>query len=257
MPDKDDTERENEEIREDEGAAEKEKPAPRRSKAADAKKKAAEEQEEEEDELSDAVIPPARGGSGALVAVIVILIVAILVAGVWWQQTSAREHAKEKEKARLASAASSLGTVHDRVEKALRELDRPEPNVERAIETLNDASESIGVLAQGVSQMEGGADFSLRLTDLQKQIREATQDLDARQAEYEETVKAAHEKLKSSSTESVRPIANKIAELVSHYTGEMGTPIVSPMPAADRPEPEGEAEDTEAAAEAEDEGDSG
>ncbi len=253
MPDKDDTEREDEENGEDEKAAAKEKPAPKRSKAAAAKNRAA----EEDDELSDAVIPPARRGSGGLVVVIVIVIVAILVAGVWWQQTSARENAKEEEKARLASAASSLGTVHDRVEKALRELDRPEPNVERAIETLNDASESIGVLAQGVSQMEGGADFSLKLTDIQKEIREATQDLDARQAEYEETVKAAHEKLKSSSTESVRPIANKIGELVSHYTGEVGTPIVSPMPAASRAEPEGEAEATEAGSEAADEGDSG
>ncbi len=255
MPDKDDTDLE-EEQDDNEDAAEEKGPAPKRSRAAAAKKRVTEGEADEDDEdvLPDAVIPPARGGSGALAAVIVIVIVAVLVAGVLLQRQSARDKARRDEKARLAVAASQLGTIHDRVNKALRELDQPQPDVDRAIETLNDAAENIAVLAQGTSQIEGGSDFSLKLTDLQGSIREATQELEQQQREYEEAVKAARDKLKLSTTRPVRRVAGKIGELASAYAGDVGAPITSPTPRAGDVEDEGETAEPESADEAADEG---
>lgn len=245
MPDKDDNDLEKGQG-DDEDAEEAKAPAPKRSKAAAAKKRAEQDEaaEEDEDLLPDAVIPPARGGSGALVAIIVIVIVAILVAGVWWQQESARKKTREDEKARLKVAASQLGTIQDRVDEALRELDQTEPNVAGAIETLNEASENIGVLARDASQMKGGTDLAGMLTELQGAIREATQELEQQRREYEEAVKSAQEKLKLSTTRPVRRIAGKLGDLVSAYGGDVGAPIGSPIPRADDVGDEGETEES-------------
>jgi uncharacterized protein HemX len=223
MPDKDDNELDEEQDETEETAEEEQEPAPKRARGPAARKRTTDDEaEEDEDVLPDAVMPPARGGSGALVAIIVIVIVAVLVAGVWWQQEAARDKARQDKQARLAVAASQLSTIQSRVDRALSELDQPEPNVERAIETLNDASENISVLAQGTSQVEGGPDFSTKLSD------------------YEAAVKSAREKLKLSTTRSVRSVANKIGDLVSAYSGDVGTPIGSPTPRAGEAQEEAE-----------------
>lgn len=255
MPETDDNDLDAEQDDTEDTAAKKDR-APKRSGTASAKKRTTDDEVEEEDDdvLPDAVMPPARGGSGALVAIVVIVIVAILVAGVWWQQEAARDKARRDEKARLAVAASQLATIQDRVDKALRELDQSEPNVERAIETLNDASENIGVLAQGTSQIEGGSDLAGMLTEVQGNIREATQELEQQQREYEEAVQSAREKLKLSTTRPVRRVASKIGELVSAYAGDVGTPISSPTPRASETQDEADTATPEPTDEAVDQG---
>jgi len=247
MPDKDDAELEADQEDVDAEATEEPK-APRKRPRKSAPKKPPQEEpadEEDEDVLPEPVIPPSRGGSGAFVVVIVLFIVALLVAGVWWRRERAIEDARARRERDRSIAASQLGTVQDRVGKALRDLDQADPNVERAIETLNDASENVGVLAQNVAHIEDGADMGLTLADIQTALRQAAQGLEDDQRQYEEAVAAAQEDLKVATTGRVRPIAKKISGLVSSYVGDAETPVMMHVPDTGDAEEEGEATKTE------------
>lgn len=252
MPDKDDAELEADQEDADAEATEKPK-APRKRPRKSAPKKPPKEEpadEEDEDVLPEPVIPPSRGGSGAFVAVIVVFIVALLVAGVWWRRERAIEDARARRERDRSIAASQLGTVQDRMGKVLRDLDQADPNVERAIETLNDACANVGVLAQSIAHIEGGADMGLTLADIQSAMRQAAQELEDDQRQYEEAVAAAREDLKLATTGRVRPIAKKIAGLVSSYAGDAETPVMMHVPDAGEPEEAEEPTETEAPADA-------
>ena len=247
MPDKDDAELEAGQEDEEAEATEEEKAPRKRPRKSTPKKRPQEEAADEEDEdvLPEPVIPPSRGGSSAFVVIIVLFIVVLLVAGVWWQRERAIEDARARRERDRSIAASQLGTIQDRVNKALRDLDQADPDVERAIETLNDACENVGVLAQSISQIDGGPDMSLTLTDIQSAMRRTAQELEEDQRQYEAAVEAAREDLKLSTTGRVRPIAKKIAGLVSSYAGDAETPVMMRVPDTGDAEEEEQATETE------------
>jgi len=208
------------------------KPAQRPRKAAVRPKPAPPSGLDDDDDLP-ATAPRRPGGSGLIWVAIILVVVALLVAGVWLKYRQESREAEARRQKELASLSSQLGVVQNRVEKALRDLDQSEPNVEGAIDSLNKAAEGI-VTAATPSPSGVPSDVADKLVRLQGDIRTASQDLEQDQAQYEVKVKAAREDLRQAATRRVRPIVDGL-RLVGTSLGASPSQPVPPSVLAPTP----------------------
>ncbi len=215
------------------------KRAPRARKAAVRLTPAAMDEPSADDDLP-AVPPRSSGGGGAVWVAIILVVVAVLVAGVWLKHRSNQRAAEASRQQQLALISDQLSRVQTRVKNALRELEQPEPDVDRAIESLNDAAEGVTQVAQyAAGEGQGVAD---QLVRLQGDIRTASQGLEQDRAQYEEKVKAAREELKLAATRRVRPIVDDLRIIGPSLGASPEQPlpprVTTPTPPASEAAPE-------------------
>jgi hypothetical protein len=175
-------------------------------------------------------LPQKRGGgSGAVWAAVILIIVVALVAGVWLKVKQDRKQAAEARANRLSVVRSQLGVVQTRVDKALREFEQPQPNVDQAIDALNTAAEGITALTQQTMGVE--QDVAAKLTELQGELRQAAQGLEQDRAQYEKAVKQARDDLKLAATRRVNPALQKLRLLTPSIGGGLEQPVPARRPA--------------------------
>ncbi|MGQ9730696.1 MAG: hypothetical protein ACUVX8_05415 [Candidatus Zipacnadales bacterium] len=184
-----------------------------------------EEVEESESELEETSVPAQKGGSGALVAIIAILIVVVLVVFAWWQRQEQQQRKAEELARQRQVMGTQLATVQDNIKDAQRQLQAETPNVDGAIEALNDAAAQLGAIAQSALASEDT--LTAQLVDLQSQVQKAAKVLAEHYAAYRATIEAAEEELKEKANGDIEPLLGKIGNLVTAAHGDVDTPIIS------------------------------
>ena len=171
--------------------------------------------------------PPARQGRGGLALVIIILcVVAILVVYLFWQQRSKRE-AEQKRKENLATLATQLGTVSATI-KAAEDL-AAQGKLDEAKAKLSAAGDNLTSVAS-LANNQSETDVANQLNKVKGDVLAAQKTLDQAQADYEKAIAAAAEARNKAAADALRGIDSDLTVMGKSLTGGTEMPLTNPFP---------------------------